>query len=117
MSARSVEPSKNSLPKNAAEESNSNENLPTSVVNVANSKPGFLDLNGIEPTPNDPTAPAPVVYKRGWKNAVKKDVAISNTLKEVAKNYPGRTIMGDPEIVESDDHRKNGEYLVKVLIV
>jgi len=81
------------------------------------SKPGFPDLSASDPA-ND-TPPVPVVYKRGWSTKTNKDrnKAIKDTIAEVEKLYPGRTLVGDPEIIETDEHKKANEYLVKVRIL
>lgn len=80
-----------------------------------NSKPGFPDLNASDPAIDSP--PVPVSYKRGWPDKTDHDKAIKNTIAEVTKLYPGREIVGDPEIIQSDEHKKNHEYLVKLLVL
>lgn len=82
-----------------------------------NSKPGFPDLSASDPKTDTP--PVPVSYKRGWssKTHTDRNKAIKDTIAEVRKLYPGREIVGDPEIIESDEHKKANEYLVKVLVL
>lgn len=80
-----------------------------------NSKPGFPDLSASDPTSDTP--PVPVSYKRGWSDDTDRDKAIQDTIAEVEKLYPGRSIIGDPEIIQSEEHEKNHEYLVKVLVL
>lgn len=80
-----------------------------------NSKPGFHVLNVTDPASDEP--PVPAIYKRGWHTSVPTAEAIPATLAEVEKLYPGRTVVDDPEIVQTPEHAENDEYLVKVLIL
>jgi hypothetical protein len=75
-----------------------------------NSKPGYPSLNG-----ND--QPVPQIYKRGWPDTKPHDEAIAETIAEVQELYPEQTIVGEPEIIATEEHKENGEYLVKVLSV
>lgn len=79
-----------------------------------NSKPGFPDLSASDPL-ND--TPVPVSYKRGWSTDTDQSRAIQDTLTEVARLYPGREVFGEPEIIQTDEHRDANEYLVKILIL
>lgn len=80
-----------------------------------NSKPGFPDLSASDPANDSP--PVPVSYKRGWKKNVDRTKAIQDTRAEVERLYPGRTIVGEPEIIETEEHKKANEYLVKILVL
>lgn len=75
-----------------------------------NSKPGY-------PSSNANDGPTPQSYKRGWPSEKPRDEAIRETIEEVNRLYPEQTIIGEPEIIETEEHIENGEYLVKVLAV
>lgn len=72
-----------------------------------NSKSAYRSSNG--------ETPVPQIYKRGWPDSTPHDEAIKKTLDEVRRLYPDQAVMGDPEIVQTEEHKKAGEYLVKVL--
>lgn len=75
-----------------------------------NSKPGY-------PNSNENDGPAPQSYKRGWPDTKPQDEAIAETIAEVKELYPEQTIVGEPEIIATEEHIENGEYLVKILSV
>lgn len=70
------------------------------------SKPGYVSLNG---------EPAPQVIKHGWPDTTPRDEAIRDTIAYVHENFPGQEIIGEPEIIQNEEHKEAGEYLVKVL--
>lgn len=82
----------------------SNETEPTG-------KPGFYAPS------EEPNEPVPQIYKRGWDSETPHAFAISKTLDEVEQMYPGREVVGEPEIIETDEHKEANEYLVKVLVL
>lgn len=84
---------------------------PVSNENDQSDKPGFYVSN------EDQTEPTPQIYKRGWKKKVPVEKAITDTLTEVARLYPEQEVIGEPEIIETDEHTKANEYLVKVLVL
>lgn len=76
-----------------------------------NSKPGFPNSN------EGNSGPVPQSYKRGWPDTTPHDEAIQETIAEVKELFPEQTIVGEPEIIATNEHIENGEYLVKVLCV
>jgi hypothetical protein len=85
---------------------------PVSNENDRSEKPGFY-VQGEE----ELSAPTPQSYKRGWGKSVPVEDAIKDTVAEVARLYPGQQVIGEPEIIETDEHKEANEYLVKVLVL
>lgn len=76
-----------------------------------NSKPGYLNSNERD------DGPVPQSYKRGWPDTTPHDEAIRKTIEEVNELFPEQTIVGEPEIIATEEHIENGEFLVKILCV
>ncbi len=85
---------------------------PDSNENEPSEKPGFFS-----PSAADEEKPSPTIYKRGWDSDTPHAFAISKTLDEVAKYFPNQEVIGEPEIIETDEHKEANEYLVKVLVL
>ena len=71
-----------------------------------NSKLAFPSLNG---------EPEPQIIKHGWPEDKPMPEAIAETIDYVKRTYPDQEIVGEPEIIQTEEHKANGEYLVKVL--
>ncbi len=85
---------------------------PDSNENEPNEKPGFFSAST-----TDESTPSPTIYKRGWDSDTPHAFAISKTLDEVSKQFPDQEVVGEPEIIETDEHKEANEYLVKVLVL
>lgn len=70
------------------------------------SKPVFPSLNG---------EPEPQIIKHGWPDDKPHAEAIAETIEYVKLTFPDQEIVGEPEIIQNEEHKANGEYLVKVL--
>ena len=73
-----------------------------------NSKPGSVSLN-------DDAENTPQIIKHGWPDTKDYAEAVAETLAYVAENFPGTVVVAEPEIIQSEEHKAAGEYLVKIL--